>query len=94
MGDVVDSDDDASVKIVRKAKSRMSYKRQKENGSIDGESDAMEELSSNTDVNKVCLFPSCLENNRKTRPSLKIRRKTFAFAVGLVLVCIPPRKPV
>lgn len=94
---VVDSDDDASIETDRKAKSRASYKRRKENGGYEGDSDDMEYLSSVTnDINKVRL-PCChlSHNNSKTkvsRPSLKIRQKTFASAVRLVLACIPPGK--
>ncbi|KAH9976662.1 hypothetical protein BGW80DRAFT_1250163 [Lactifluus volemus] len=53
-GTGLDSDDsDASIDIVRKAKGSTSYKRRKETVSCDGESDGMDELSSNAcDINK------------------------------------------
>jgi hypothetical protein len=92
---VVDSDDEASVETVRKVKSRASYKRRKENGGYDGDSDDMEYLSSNTNDINVGSFTLLSHNNSKTkvsRPSLKIRQKTFASAVRTVLACIPPRK--
>jgi hypothetical protein len=69
---VVDSDDDASIKTVQKAKSHASYKRQKENGGYEGDSDDVEYLSSITnEINKVRLpcYRTTIAKQRSADPA-------------------------